>query len=160
MTRDDGSTAARSYDSLGPVTQLVNAESDGAAISSFDCAYDAAGNPAVMVEANGDRVTWAYGALGQLTREQRSGDNAYDITYTYDPVGDRLTKLAADATTTYTYDAANELVTEALAWPLRPCEMPLVDLMARHRTHASLKCDIKHTFEAGGRGEKGEDTIE
>jgi YD repeat-containing protein len=121
--------------------------------------HDAVGNPSSVTEGNGDRVSYSYDALNQLTREQRSGDNAYDITYTYDPVGNRLTKLAADATTTYTYDAANELVTEALAWPLRPCEMPLVDLMARHRTLASLKCDINHTFEAGGRGGKGEDTI-
>ena len=80
------------------------------------------------------------------------------------------TDEAAGATTTYTYDAANELVTEgagshqprrtALAWPLRPSGLPLVDSTASHRTHASLKCDINHTFEAGEHDGKGEDTIE
>jgi hypothetical protein len=34
----------------------------------------------------------AYDAAYQLICEQRSGDNAYDIAYTYDPVGNRLTK--------------------------------------------------------------------
>jgi RHS repeat-associated protein len=65
-----------------------------------------------MVEASGDRVTWAYDALYQLTRERRSDTNAYDITYTYDCAGNRLTKLTGGATTTYAYDAANELTTE------------------------------------------------
>jgi len=49
-----------------------------------------------------------YGDLGQLTREQRPGDNAYDITYTYDSVGSRLTKLTDGAITASTYDGANE----------------------------------------------------
>jgi hypothetical protein len=35
-----------------------------------------------MVLANGDRVTWSYDSLYRLTREQRSGANAYDMTYT------------------------------------------------------------------------------
>ena len=47
-----------------------------------------------------------------LTRERRSGANAYDITYTYDPVGNRLTKIEGGATTTYSYDAANQIETE------------------------------------------------
>jgi hypothetical protein len=34
-------------------------------------------------------VTWSYDNNYQLTRERRSGANAYDITYTYDPVGNR-----------------------------------------------------------------------
>ncbi len=41
-----------------------------------------------------------------------SGGNAYDITYTYDGVGNRLTKVDSDATTAYAYDAANQLNTE------------------------------------------------
>ena len=46
------------------------------------------------------------------TPEQRSGANAYDITYTYDPVGNRLTKTEGGAATTYTYDEANQIQTE------------------------------------------------
>ena len=48
---------------------------------------------------------------GAKTREQRSGVNAYDTTYTYDPVGNRLIHVSSGATTTYSYDAANEVLT-------------------------------------------------
>jgi uncharacterized protein RhaS with RHS repeats len=48
-------------------------------------------------------------ATAQLTREQRSGTNAYDVTYSYDAVGNRLTKLEAGVATSYSYDAANQL---------------------------------------------------
>ena len=50
-------------------------------------------------------------ALYQVTREQRDGDNSYDITYTYDAGRNRLTKTDAGDTTTYSYDAANHLST-------------------------------------------------
>jgi RHS repeat-associated protein len=91
------------------VTQLVNAKSDGTTLTSHDYAYDSLGSPTSMVDSGGDRTTWTYDALSRLTRERRSGTNAYDITYTYDPVGNRATKLTGGVTTTYTYDAADEL---------------------------------------------------
>jgi RHS repeat-associated protein len=55
-------------------------------------------------------VTWSYDKTYQLTNEKRSGSNSYNITYTYDPVGNRLTEVNGGATTTNTYDAADELV--------------------------------------------------
>jgi len=81
-------------------------------LSVFTYSYDAAGNRTEVQEANADRVTWSYDDAGQLTRERRSGANAYDITYTYDEVGNRLTKVDSDATTTYSYDRANQLTAE------------------------------------------------
>jgi RHS repeat-associated protein len=42
-------------------------------------------------------------------RERRSGASAYDITYTYDTVGNRLTAVESGVTTTYSYDEANQL---------------------------------------------------
>ena len=46
-----------------------------------------------------------------MTNEVRSGSNGYNITYTYDPVGNRLTEVNSGAATTSTYDPANQLVT-------------------------------------------------
>ncbi|MBM3501806.1 MAG: RHS repeat protein, partial [Armatimonadetes bacterium] len=112
MTHDNGTTAVHSYDAAGRTTQLVNAKSDATTICSFGYEYDAVGNPVSVAEGSGDRVTYSYDALNQLAREQRSGDSAYDITYTYDAVGNRLTKVDSGARTTYAYDAANELLTE------------------------------------------------
>jgi RHS repeat-associated protein len=112
LTHANGATAGYSYNAAGWVTSLVNAKSSAVTITSHAYSYDAVGNPIGMTEANGDVLTWTYDALNQLTHEQRSGDNAYDLTYTYDPVGNRLTKLTGGVTTTYTYDAANELTLE------------------------------------------------
>lgn len=62
-----------------------------------------------MLESSGDRVTWTYDATDRLTREQRSGASAYDTTYTYDPLGNRLVKEASGVPTTYAYDSGNQL---------------------------------------------------
>ncbi|MCL4202819.1 MAG: hypothetical protein KJ000_10000 [Pirellulaceae bacterium] len=56
-------------------------------------------------------MTWTYDATNRLNREQRSGSSAYDTTYTYDPLGNRLVKDASGVLTTSTYDLANQLVT-------------------------------------------------
>ena len=61
-------------------------------------------------------MTWTYDKTYQLTNEQRSGSNSYNITYTYDPVGNRLSLINGGVRTTSTYDAANELIkTQAIA---------------------------------------------
>jgi RHS repeat-associated protein len=88
---------------------VVNLKADSTTLSSFGYALDAAGNRTSVLEANGDRVTWSYDGIYQLVREQRSGASAYDITYTYDTLGNRLTKVEGGVTTTYSYDEANQL---------------------------------------------------
>lgn len=65
-----------------------------------------------VAQAGADRMTRTHDALYQLTREQCDGDNSYDVTYTCDAGGNRLTKIDAGDTTTYTYDAANQLSTD------------------------------------------------
>ena len=67
------------------------------------------GNRQRVVESSGNRVTWSYDKTYQLKNEQRSGSNSYNITYTYDPVGNRLTEINGGVRTTSSYDAANEL---------------------------------------------------
>ena len=105
-------TVTYSYDAASRTTGVRNAKADGTAIAGFVYTLDGVGNPAGMVLSNGDRVTWSYDSLYRLTREQRSGANAYDITYTYDATSNRLTKLASGTTTTYAYDNADALLTE------------------------------------------------
>jgi RHS repeat-associated protein len=80
-------------------------------LSIFTYSYDNVGNRTAVAEASGDLVTWSYDESYHLTREQRDGDNAYDTTFTYDGVGNRLTQISSGAVTTYVYDAANELST-------------------------------------------------
>ena len=78
-------------------------------ISSFGYKYDNTANRRRVVEATGAVVTWGYDRTYQLLEEVRSVSNPYAITYTYDPVGNRLTQRNSGTPTTYTYNAANEL---------------------------------------------------
>jgi len=81
-------------------------------LSIFTYSYDDAGNRTGVVEADGDRVTWSYDEINQLTLEARSGANAYGLEYTYDAVGNRLTQFNGAATISYSYDVANQLTLE------------------------------------------------
>jgi len=69
----NGAVTTYAYDAAGRLTLLRNAKSDGTTISSFEYGNDSVGNRTGVVEANGDRVTWSYDALYQLTRERRDG---------------------------------------------------------------------------------------
>lgn len=100
-----------SYDPAGQLTRLANVKSDDSVISTFDYSYDKVGNRTGVVEANGDHVTWSYDKTYQLIREQRSGDNSYYVTHTYDPAGNRSVKNENGSCTTFTYDTANQLET-------------------------------------------------
>jgi len=68
------------------------------------------GNRQRVVEASLDRVSWAYDHTYQLVHEARSGTNAYNITHTWDPVGNRLVQNVGGTRTTVTYDKANEII--------------------------------------------------
>jgi hypothetical protein len=84
-------------------------KSDGNYVSRYDYAYDNTINKTRVIEANGDRVTWSYDNAYQLTRERRSGANAYDTTYSYDASQNRRVMIDSNARTTYTRDVANQL---------------------------------------------------
>ena len=122
LTHANGATAGYSYNAAGWVTSLVNAKSSATTITSHAYSYDAVGNPVGMTEANGDVLTWTYDALNQLTREQRSGDNAYDLPYSYDPVGNRLTGRLALARTSLR--DSTEVPTGRQWAPPRSCRWP------------------------------------
>jgi RHS repeat-associated protein len=107
--------ASYTFDDGDRVTRLVNITSAGTTISSFGYLYDSANNRTRVIEANGDRITWTYDAIYQLIREARSGANGYTNTYSYDPVGNRLKKIQGGQITTFSYDAANQLMKEKLA---------------------------------------------
>jgi RHS repeat-associated protein len=89
----------------------VNITGTGTTISSFAYRVDGVGNRQGVTESDGTRVTWSYDNTYQLTHEQRSGKNAYNVTYSYDAVGNRSTSLDSGARTTYAFDAANQVVT-------------------------------------------------
>jgi len=94
------------------LTYLENSGPEGQ-ISSYDYTLGPAGNRKKIVEHNGDVCEYEYDKLYRLTRESRTGDNAYWIEYTYDAFGNRLEMNAGGVTTTYTYDKNDRLQSES-----------------------------------------------
>ncbi len=107
----NGTQASYTYDNANRLLLLANLTSGGTTLSSFNYTYNSVGDRTQVVEADGSVVSWSYDPTYQLTNEQRSGANAYNITYAYDGVGNRTLLLNGGAATTSTYNAANELAT-------------------------------------------------
>ncbi|MFO0811630.1 MAG: hypothetical protein U0796_00315 [Gemmatales bacterium] len=101
--------ASYSYDEADRLSTLANVRADSTYVSRYDYAYDNTMNKTQVIESNGDRVTWSYDTTYQLTRERRSGANAYDTAYTYDASQNRKLMIASGTRTTYIYDVTNQL---------------------------------------------------
>ena len=72
--------------------------------------FDPTGNRiAVAEDGTAARTTWTYDDQNQLLTDYRTGTNAYRQTFSYDPVGNRLSKTVDGTETTYAYDNANQL---------------------------------------------------
>ena len=93
---------------------LVSLENrlDGEILSAYTCTYDAAGNRLTETDHTGRTVSYAYDALGRLTRES---DGQQTAQYLYDASGNRLQMTVAGVesySVAYVYDAANRLLSE------------------------------------------------
>ncbi len=126
----NGNLTTQVYDAAGRTTGVANAMSSGGILSRFSYTYDRAGNRAAMTRLdhndNLQRVTWTYDKTYQLTQEEATLRvspvmffRMFNATFTYDPVGNRLLEqeviefpVPSSGTTTYAYDAANELKTK------------------------------------------------
>jgi RHS repeat-associated protein len=104
LTRANGVTTTYAYDTLNRLTNLTNATSSGT-VSSYAYTLNDDGTRASVEDNTGATTTYTYDNDDRLTGE--SGPNG-TITYTYDPVGNRLTKTVGTTSPTvtrYTYNA-------------------------------------------------------
>lgn len=115
----DGLAVYRSYDAAGREVSLeqfptpaVPTDLTGPRLAQYTATYDAVGQLTGVVELDGSRVSYSYDPSGQLTSEIRSGSGAYAITYSYDALGNRLSKNENGTLTSYSYGAANQLQSE------------------------------------------------
>ena len=106
-----GGLTAYSYDAANRPTAITDT-----AAGAFTFTYDAEGRRTRMTAGNGDATTYAYDAAGRMTEVVNRDPSMAVMSfyrYTYDAVGNRLSKEAADGTTTYLYDAAGRLTRES-----------------------------------------------
>jgi len=124
----NGTLTTYTYDRLNRLTRLTNTISTApgaAVISDYIYILDAVGNRTRVVEVHNDasgdarQVDYTYDELDRLTQEVITNDPAGKngvIAYTYDAVGNRLTKTSTvpdtAALVTYAYDANDRLLTE------------------------------------------------
>jgi RHS repeat-associated protein len=115
----------RQYDQLNRLINLTQTRPDNTVIAGYNYTLDAVGNRVSVTEGNGRRVNYSYDALYRLTREAITdaipGDGVpptvgdRTISYTYDAVGNRLSRNdSLDGNTTYTYDGNNRLLQATL----------------------------------------------
>jgi RHS repeat-associated protein/uncharacterized repeat protein (TIGR01451 family) len=117
VTSANGVQTVYAYDSLDRPTQIIHTR--GGVLENYTETLDPTGRRLSVTENNGRVVNYTYDALYRLTGETVSGDRTVaangSVTYTYDPVGNRLSRastLAAVLSSTSAYDA-NDRLTDA-----------------------------------------------
>src|SRR5690606_36444235 len=81
------------YDSVSRLSTLEHIRG-ATTLERFDYSVNAVSDRTRVDASDGSFVTYEYDALRRLTRETRHDSGAavvYDVTYTYDAVGNRLT---------------------------------------------------------------------
>jgi YD repeat-containing protein len=108
MTYPNGVTTSYVYDDLSRLTH-VGAELASARVTSFDYAYDNAGNRTrkAALEYSED---YAYDLLYRLTGVDRGGAQARRERFGYDAVGNRLVEQVASNVTSAAYNEKNQLL--------------------------------------------------
>ncbi|MFD5056213.1 fibronectin type III domain-containing protein [Streptomyces tendae] len=115
----NGYADTRTYDRTGRLASITTADRDST-LASWTLKRDAAGQPTQLdtVRADGSRPPQYYGYddAGRLaswctsaTEATGCSEGSALVEYTYDKVGNRATMAKKGRTTTYTYDAADEL---------------------------------------------------
>ncbi len=114
----NGAYSTQAFDFAGNLTEIVNAGPGGADPRTLDYSYDQTNHRTRLEESDEALTTWDYDGACQLTHERRtqSGTLVYDLSYAYDPAGNRTLQTAYDGAgsslTTLTYSDANRLLTE------------------------------------------------
>lgn len=114
----NGVTTSYTYDRLNRLADLTGRSSAGVTLQSFVYTLGPAGNRTRIVEHDGATRSYQYDSLYRLTRESVTAGAApvYENTFTYDPVGNRLsqqrTVTSGASTIHYTYDDRDRLLTE------------------------------------------------
>ncbi len=107
----NGIATSYAYDAASELTQIIHQKS-GTAVAFANYNYDADGNRTSMQTTDGAN-SYSYDALNRLISASHPAASLLPIqneTFSYDPVGNRLSDAAI---ANYSYNAANELVSNS-----------------------------------------------
>jgi RHS repeat-associated protein len=109
-------TTTYTYDTLNRLTDLTTI-GPGGPIQSYQFTLGLSGNREKITELDGTAREYTYDAVYRLTGERVSDaiDLVYENTFTYDPVGNRLTQITTGSgagSIDYTYDTRDRLLDE------------------------------------------------
>ena len=114
----NGVQTGYTYDSLNRLTQLSTTHpASGVTIQGYAFTLGPAGNRTQIAEADGHVRSYTYDSLYRLTGDKVTLASLpqYEKTFTYDPVGNRLTQTTTGqgaGTVGYAYDERDRLLTE------------------------------------------------
>ena len=107
------------YNALNRLTSITNPSGQTTTFT-----YDALSRRTSMTHDNGVETTYSYDVASQLLSlvHQLGATTINSFIYTYDDVGNRLSKTDNNGTAEYTYDALNRLVEAVNPLPSNPLE--------------------------------------
>jgi RHS repeat-associated protein len=110
----NGVTTQYTWNADNSLAKLVNRYRDAGIFSQHEYTYDEVGNRATHAEALAPGLItpyrYVYDPLNRLVEVRNNATSALIEAYSYDALGNRLTKTSGGAVTAYVYDAANQLV--------------------------------------------------
>lgn len=111
----NGASSEFTFDSMNRLLEIVH-RNGGGLLASESYILNALGDRVRMDRSDGSSVEYEYDALRRLTRETHRDGGASvlrDISFTYDAVGNRLTRTdhLNGSTIEYSYDEADKLLT-------------------------------------------------
>lgn len=110
LTYANGVVTTYTYNAANWVTSLQNTR-NGETISGFTYTYYASGSQKSKTDHHGTVTTYVYDDLNRLVQESEAGGQT--VNYAYDVRGNRTQQTvtgSASYTVSYTYDAANRLI--------------------------------------------------
>ena len=116
ITFPGGAIQTTVFDNAQNVTSVVGKSSTGSALTSFSYTYTNGANdlPMVQTAIENDPVasntySYSYDALNRLSGASVTSGGGSSYAYTYDADNNLLTRAVGSATTTYAYNAADQL---------------------------------------------------
>lgn len=114
ITYPNGNITIYSYDKLNRLVDEKITKGNGELIATYEYVLKPSGNREKVIEGNGRVVEYTYDGVSRLLKEKilEPSGSTTQIEYTYDKVGNRLTRLQNNQLTSYNYDANNQLINE------------------------------------------------